>query len=387
MFVPLSSPDITGKEIEAVTKLMASGVLSIGPAVVEFEKIVADYAGLKYAVAVNSGTSALHLIVKSIGLSRGQVMLTSPFTFVSSSNVAIYEGAFPVFADIDEATYNVSPETLEEALENYSARGLKTYKLELQSFTPELFMGVDIFGHPMEWDGIEGVCNKFGITLIEDSCEALGSSYMGRKAGSFGLAGAFAFYPNKQITTGEGGIIVTDDSEIAELSKSMRNQGRGVSGNWLEHVRLGYNYRLDELSSALGVEQMSRLDEILTKRERVAKRYGELLKKIDGLKIPSIADYVTSMGWFVYVVRLDSSIDREKFMNFLKENGVQCRDYFRPVHLQPFYMSEYGYTEGMYPVTERVARQTVAIPFFSNLTFSEQEYVASTIERAIERLG
>jgi dTDP-4-amino-4,6-dideoxygalactose transaminase len=387
LFVPLSRPDITGQEIEAVIDIMKSGILSIGPKVNEFEETIADYVGLKHAVAVNSGTSALHLIVRSLGLEQGQTMLTSSFTFVSSANVAIYEGAIPVFADIEESSLNISPQTLEEALERYAKKGLETDCMNLPPFQPDLFMGVDIFGHPMDWDEIERICERNGLPVIEDSCEALGTVYKDRKAGSFGLAGAFAFYPNKQITTGEGGVIVTNDASIAQMCRSMRNQGRGISENWLEHVRLGYNYRLDELSSAMGLEQMRRIDEILSKRDSAAKRYSELLSRIDGVTVPAIADYVTSLGWFVYVIRLEDSIDRDGFMDYLRDNGVQCRDYFRPVHLQPFYIKQYGYKEGMLPVTERVSRQTVAIPFFSNLSQEEQEYVAETITRAVERSG
>jgi dTDP-4-amino-4,6-dideoxygalactose transaminase len=384
MFIPLSKPDVTEKEITAVTDLMSSGILSIGPKVAEFEERFAEYIGVEHAVAVNSGTSALHLIVRSLDLKQGQTVITSSFTFVSSANVAIYEGAVPVFADIDEATYNISPETLEDALGYYSKNGLNTGQIKLRPFIPDVFMAVDIFGHPLEWDGIEGVCNRHGVKIIEDSCEALGSSFMGRRTGTFGLAGAFAFYPNKQITTGEGGIIVTDDSKIAELSKSMRNQGRGTSENWLEHVRLGYNYRMDEMSAALGIEQLKRIDEILAKRQRVADRYKKLLSKIDGVETPFVADYATSIGWFVYVIRLDEKIKRDNFMRHLIDNGVQCRDYFRPIHLQPFYMTKFGFKNGMFPVTEELARRTVAIPFFNNLSEEEQQFVAHTIEKALE---
>ncbi|CCU84451.1 Glutamine--scyllo-inositol transaminase [Mesotoga infera] len=387
MFVPLSRPDITEREISAVTELMTGGILSIGPKVTEFERIFAEYVGVEYAVAVNSGTSALHLVIRSLDLKRGQTVITSPFTFVSSANVALYEGAIPIFADIEESTLNVSPETLEEALANYSRDGLDTGAIKLDPFVPDIFMAVDIFGHPLEWDRIEGICNKHGIKIVEDSCEALGSSFMGRKTGTFGLAGTFAFYPNKQITTGEGGMIVTDDSNIAELSKSMRNQGRGVSENWLEHVRLGYNYRMDEMSAALGVEQMKRIDEILEKRQRVADRYERLLSNISGIETPFVANYATSIGWFVYVIKLDEKIDRKSFMNYLTENGVQCRDYFRPIHLQPFYMQDFGYREGMFPVTERLAKRTVAIPFFNNLSEEEMQFVSYTIEKAVEFAG
>lgn len=387
MFVPLSRPDITEREIGAVVEVMKSGILSIGKKIEQFEHLVAEYAGLRFGVAVNSGTSALHLIVRAMEIGKGDFMITSPFTFVSSANVALYENAIPVFADIDEKTYNITPETLEEALKRYEKTGLKTEKLEFTSFKPSAFMAIDIFGHPLEWEGIRNVCEKFGIKIIEDSCEALGSAYKNIKTGSFGTAGTFAFYPNKQITTGEGGIIVTDDEKIASLARSMRNQGRGEAGTWLEHVRLGYNYRMDELSAAIGTEQMLRLDEILNSRNDAAKRYGELFKKIPEIETPYVADYVTSMGWFVYVIKLPEYSDRARVMDFLKEKGVQSREYFKPLHIQPYYMESMGYKDGMFPVTEKVAGRTLAIPFFSHISQEQQEYVVDTIKVALEEVG
>ncbi|MFW6119619.1 MAG: DegT/DnrJ/EryC1/StrS family aminotransferase [Petrotogales bacterium] len=387
MFVPLASPDITDREIETVNEVLKSGILSIGEHTKKFEEKIAEFAGLSYAVAVNSGTSALHLIIKAISMTSGDIMITSPFTFISSANVALFEHALPVFADIDEKTLNVTPETLDHALKVYEKRGMKTEKLSLPVFTPGYFMAVDIFGHPLDWDGITDVCKKHKIKIIEDSCEALGSEYKGKKVGSFGEAGSFAFYPNKQITTGEGGIIVTDNETIAKNTKSMRNQGRGVEENWLEHVRLGYNYRIDELSAAIGVVQMERFDDLFNKRTKVADRYNSLFENVEGVQTPYIADYVTKMSWFVYVIRLDETINREKIMTYLNNKGVQCRDYFRPIHLQPFYKEQFGYTEGMFPVTEKVSKQTLAIPFHNNLTGEEQNYVAETIKEAIDLTG
>jgi len=248
-------------------------------------------------------------------------------------------------------------------------------------------MAVDIFGHPLDWDGITVVCEKHKIKIIEDSCEALGSEYKDKKVGSFGKAGSFAFYPNKQITTGEGGIIVTDNETIAKVVKSMRNQGRGVEENWLEHVRLGYNYRIDELSAAIGFVQMDRFDELFYKRSKVADRYNSLFENVEGVQSPYIADYVTKMSWFVYVIRFDEKIDRDKVMEYLNNHGIQCRDYFKPIHLQPFYKKQFGYSEGMFPVTEKVSKQTLAIPFHNNLTEEEQSYVVETLKEAIERVG
>ncbi|MEA2066903.1 MAG: DegT/DnrJ/EryC1/StrS family aminotransferase [Thermotogota bacterium] len=387
MFVPLASPDITEKEIETVNKVLQSGMLSIGEYTKKFEEKIAKYSGLSYAVAVNSGTSALHLIARALNMTSGDIMITSSFTFISSANVALFEHALPVFADIDEKTLNITPETLDHALKVYEKRGMKTEKLSLPVFTPGYFMAVDIFGHPLDWNGITNICENHKIKIIEDSCEALGSEYKGNKVGSFGEAGSFAFYPNKQITTGEGGIIVTDNETIAKNTKSMRNQGRGVEENWLEHVRLGYNYRIDELSAAIGSVQMDRFDELFNRRSEVANRYNSLFENVEGVQTPYIADYVTKMSWFVYVIRFDETLDRDKIMEYLNNHGVQCRDYFKPIHLQPFYKKQFGYTEGMFPVTEKVSKQTLAIPFHNNLTVVEQNYVAETLKEAIERVG
>lgn len=387
MFIPLARPDISQKEIDAVIEVMESGILSIGRKVVEFEKLIASYSERAYGIAVNSGTSALHLTLKALGIKPGDFVITSPFTFISSANVALFEGAVPVFADIDEKTFNISPETLKEALKKYHRKGFKTSAVEYPPFKPRFFVAVDIFGHPLDWDGINEVAAEWRIQIVEDSCEALGSEYKERRLGSFGVAGTFAFYPNKQITTGEGGIVVTDDPEIARLVKSMRNQGRGENETWLEHVRIGYNFRLDEVSAAIGVEQMKRIEEILEKREMVAKRYNELFKNIDGIETPFVDDYVSRMSWFVYVVKLAPEIDRDKVKEYLQKSGVQCREYFKPVHLQPFYRKQFGYEPGIFEVTERVSRRTLAIPFFNSLTFEEQEYVVETMKKAIEFAG
>ncbi|MGC9383823.1 MAG: DegT/DnrJ/EryC1/StrS family aminotransferase [Kosmotogaceae bacterium] len=387
MFVPLASPDITEKEIESVNRVLKSGILSIGEYTKKFEEKIAEFSGLSYAVAVNSGTSALHLIARALNMTSGDIMITSPFTFISSANVALFEHALPVFADIDEKTLNITPETLDHALKVYEKRGMKTEKLSLPVFTPGYFMAVDIFGHPLDWESIIDICKKHKIKIIEDSCEALGSEYKGKPLGSFGKAGSFAFYPNKQITTGEGGIIVTDNETIAKVVKSMRNQGRGVEENWLEHVRLGYNYRIDELSAAIGFVQMDRFDELFYKRSKVANRYNSLFENVEGVQTPYIADYVTKMSWFVYVIRFDEKIDRDKVMEYLNNHGIQCRDYFKPIHLQPFYKKQFGYSEGMFPVTEKVSKQTLAIPFYNNLTEEKQSYVVETLKEAIERVG
>jgi perosamine synthetase len=375
MKVPLSSPDIVEKDIEAVVGVMKTRFLSIGPKVVEFEKRMRNYVGAEYAVAVNSGTSALHLIIRSMGIGEGDVVITTPFSFIASSNCILFERGKPLFVDIKEDTLNLDADKVEEKLESLSGEELAKVKALLV---------VDTFGQPADWDRFTEIAGRYNLLLIDDSAEALGSEYKGRKCGSFGEAGVFAFFPNKQISTGEGGILVTDDAELARLARSMRSQGRGESGEWLDHERLGYNYRMDELSAALGCSQMERIEEILEKRAKVAGRYGEKLKEVEEVEVPYIAPYISRMSWFVYVVRLHGEINRDKVINNLNEEGVQCKPYFTPIHLQPFYRKLFGYKEGDFPVTEDVAGRTIALPFFNNLKEEQIDYVVEKLKEGIK---
>jgi len=374
--VPLSSPDIGEEEVRAVEQVLRSSILSIGPKVQEFEKLVSEYSGLRYCVAVNSGTSALMLIMKAAGVTVGDRYLTTPFSFVTSSNILLYEGAEPVFVDIDPLTFNMDVRQLEQR-----------YAEDPAKETIKGIVGVDVFAQPLDWDPILDFTQKTGLKVIEDSCEALGSSYKGKNCGSFGSAGAFAFYPNKQMTTGEGGVVVTDDEEIYQLCRSMRNQGRGVAENWLEHVRLGYNFRMDELNAALGIEQVKKLDHFIVKRNAVAERYAMLFSGVSGVRTPVVETYTTRISWFVYVVMLDEGIDRDGIIGYLQERGIQSRNYFAPIHLQPFYKERFGYREGMLPITENVTKRTLAIPFYNNLTIEDQEYVVHTLKEGIERFS
>ena len=373
--VPLSSPDIIEKDIEAVVGVMKTRFLSIGPKVVEFEKRMGSFAGTKYAVAVNSGTSALHLIIRGMGVGEGDVVVTTPFSFIASSNCILFERGRPLFVDIKEDTLNLDADKVEEKLESLSREELEKIKALLV---------VDAFGQPADWDRFKEIGKKYNLKLIDDSAEALGAEYKGRKCGSFGEAGVFAFYPNKQITTGEGGVLVTDDAELARLARSMRNQGRGENGEWLDHERLGYNFRMDELSAALGCSQMERIEEILEKRAKVAGMYGEKLEEVEEVEIPFIADYVSRMSWFVYVARLDKGIDRNGVIKYLNEEGVQCKPYFTPIHLQPFYRKMFGYKEGDFPITEDVTGRTIALPFFNNLKEEQIDYVVEKLKEGIE---
>lgn len=375
MKVPLSSPDIIEKDIEVVVGVMKTRFLSIGPKVVEFEKRMGSFAGTKYTVAMNSGTSALHLIIRGMGIGKGDVVITTPFSFIASSNCILFERGRPLFVDIKEDTLNLDADKVEEKLGNMSKEELDKVKVMIV---------VDAFGQPADWDRFKEIGKKYNLKLIEDSAEALGSKYKGRKCGSFGEAGVFAFYPNKQITTGEGGILVTDDAELARLARSMRNQGRGESGEWLDHERLGYNYRMDELSAALGCSQMERIEEILGKRAEVAGMYGEKLAEVEEVKVPFIAPYVSKMSWFVYVIRLERGIDRNKVIKYLNKEGVQCKPYFTPIHLQPFYRKMFGYKEGDFPVTEDVTGRTIALPFFNNLKEEQIDYVVEKLKEGIK---
>ena len=376
--VPLSSPDIVEKDIEAVVGVMKTRFLSIGPKVVEFEKRMGSFAGTRYAVAVNSGTSALHLIIRGMGIGEGDVVITTPFSFIASSNCILFERGRPLFVDIEEETLNLDADKVEEKLESMSRKEMAKVKALLV---------VDAFGQPADWDRFKEIGKKYNLRLIEDSAEALGAEYKGKRAGSLGEVGVFAFYPNKQITTGEGGILVTDDEEMARVARSMRSQGREENGEWLDHERLGYNYRMDEMSAALGCSQMERIEEILDKRAKVAGMYGERLAEVEEVEVPFIADYVSRMSWFVYVVRLERGIDRNKVVKYLNEEGVQCKPYFTPIHLQPFYRKMFGYKEGDFPITEDVTGRTIALPFFNNLKEEQIDYVVEKLKEGIVKNG
>ena len=387
MMIPLSKPDINEEDVRVVVEVLKSGRLSMGPYTERFEKAISEYMNAKHGVAVSSGTAGLHLVLKAMGVERGDYMIVPSFTFVASANVALYEGVIPLFVDVEEETLNVSKDSLEDLLIRIKKGKVKVLDEVVDPNKVKYFMGVDIFGHPLDWDEILEVTNEWGLEVLEDSCEALGAEYKGKRVGKFGLAGVFAFYPNKQITTGEGGVVVTDDESIAKLVRSMRNQGRGEENEWLLHVRLGYNYRIDEMSAALGYSQMLRIDEILEKRKKVAENYNELLKDYEWVKTPSVKEYVTRMSWFVYVIRLSPDVNRDKVMRYMEEKGVQVRNYFQPLHLQPFYRRTFGYDEGMLPITERESRKTLALPFYNDLSLDEQKVVVETLREAVERVG
>lgn len=363
--VPLSAPWITQEDIDAVLAVLQTSTLSIGPKVKAFEEAVAARVGVKHALAVNSGTSGLHLCLEALGIGPGDEVITTPFSFVASANCIIFTGATPVFVDIDPRTLAIDPTKIEAAITERT----------------KAIIPVDVFGQPCPIEEIHAIAKKHGIAVVQDSCEAIGAVRNGKEVGgpAYCDAAVFAFYPNKQMTTGEGGIIVTDNDELARAMDSMRNQGRDDAGTWMNHVRVGYNYRMDEMSAALGLSQVGRLDSILEHRDNVAKMYSERLADIPGVTIPEVLPETSMMSWFVYVIQLDEGIDKSEIIAKLEERGVPSRPYFSPIHLQPIYRELYGYKGGEFPVTEAVAKRTLAIPFYSLMPEGEVEYVCEQI--------
>jgi dTDP-4-amino-4,6-dideoxygalactose transaminase len=371
--VPMSSADITEDDVRAVVAVLRSGRLSLGPAQERFERLVAEYVGADHAVAVSSGTAALHLLVKALGIEPGDEVLVPSFTFAASVNCILYEGATPVFVDVEPDTRNLDPADLEAKITRRT----------------RAILAVDAFGHPAEWDEIERIARKHDLAVIDDACEALGAHYRGRRVGTFGNAATFAFYANKQITTGEGGMIVTRDAAVAKACRSLRNQGRGRMGSWLDFERLGYNYRMDEMSAALGASQMGRVDALLRRRRTAAGVYSRLLEEFDWLAPPQVADHVV-VSWFVYAVRLAADVDRELLIARLAEQGIPTRAYFSPVHLQPYIRdmlagrklgAKWDWSPGSLPVTEELSKRMLALPFHSNLT----EVDVRSVVRALAR--
>ncbi len=350
--------------------------LSLGPQLLEFEQKIAEYAGCQYAVGVNSGTSALHLIVRALGIGEGDEVITTPFSFVASANCILLERARPVFVDIDPVSLNIDVDRIEAAITPHT----------------KAILAVDVFGCPADWNRLQEIAHNHGLVLIEDSCEALGARYRladgtWAMAGALGEAGCFAFYPNKQITTGEGGIIVTDREDLASLCRSMRNQGRDDAAGWLQHTRLGFNYRLSDINCALGISQMTRIGEILAARRRVAQWYDEALADLPEVVTPQEPSDV-QISWFVYVVRLSEVYTRESrdaILADLRRQGIGCADYFTPIHLQPYMREMFGFREGDFPITESVSARTVALPFYNGLNQDQIGDVVTALRETLAR--
>jgi perosamine synthetase len=365
--VSLSGPYLGTREEELVLDVLRSGRLSLGPAIDRFEALFAAAVGAPYAAAVSSGTAGLHLLCRLAGLRPGDEAITSPYSFVASANCAIYEGATPVFADVDPRTLNLDPAAVEAAVTERT----------------RAVIAVDIYGYPCELEPLRDLCDRYGLVLVQDSCEALGALYRGEPVGSHGPSAVFAFYPNKQLTTGEGGMVTTHSEEEWRLLKSLRNQGRADGGGWLEHARLGFNYRIDDIRAALGIGQLEKLDAILELRRAAAARYGELLRGLDGLEVPLADDADHVRSWFVYVVTLDRGVDRERVIAELERQGIASSRYLPSIHLQAYMRERYGFREGLCPVSEDLSQRTLALPFFTALEAEDQERVAEALAAAV----
>ena len=388
--VPMSSPDLTDAERQAVLEVVGTPNLSMGPKVAAFEQIVARHVGVQHAVAVNSGTSGLHVCVRALGIGDGDWVITTPFSFVASANVLLYERAVPVFVDVEPQTGNIDTDLVAEAAAGLTKGGRATERWLPRRGVPQGgslkgLLPVDVFGQPADFDPLKRTAQKHGLPILEDSCEALGAEYKGLQAGCLGDAGVFGFYPNKQVTTGEGGLIVTDRTDVADMARALRNQGRAPGDTWLEHTYLGYNYRLDEMSAALGLVQMQRFDELLSKRERVAEWYAEGLARLPQVETLPLAATTTRVSWFVYVIRLAPNVDRTALIHELDQQGIPARPYFAPIHLQKFFVDQFGFQPGDFPVTEDLGRRSLALPFSGVMTQDQVGLVCDRLVAALAR--
>jgi perosamine synthetase len=363
--IPLSQPDITESDIDAVVGVLRGSQLSLGPKLTEFEDRFAAYIGVPQAVALSSGTAGLHLGLRALGIDEGDEVILPSFTFIAVANAVLHLRATPVFADIDPVSLDLTADSIARVITP------KTRAIVL----------VHTFGYPAELDPILALAREHNLRIIEDACEAIGAEYRGQKVGGFGDLGVFSFYPNKVITTGEGGVVVTRDPLLARTIRALRNQGRLDGDGWLAHSLLGYNYRLPDINCALGIAQLERIDSILGRREAVARRYREILKVYSDITLPEMAVIGGRISWFVFVIRFSKRFGpdyRDRVMEALTEEGIGCRPYFPPIHMQPLY-SKYRSTDHQLPVTEDIACRTLALPFFNKLKDDEIEHVCRVL--------
>jgi perosamine synthetase len=363
--IPLAQPVLGAEEARRVLSVLRSGRLSLGPVLPEFEQAFARRVGAPFASAVSSGTAGLHLALRAVGVTDGDEVITTPFSFVASANVVLYERARPVFADIDPVTLNLSVDTAAAAVTSRTTA----------------LLPVHVFGYPADVIGFE----RLGLPIVEDACEALGAVFEdGTPVGSGRNPAVFALYGNKQITTGEGGMVTTVDAAVKERVDSERNQGRAPNMDWLDHDRLGFNYRLSDIACALGVAQLGRLEGLLAARARVAARYAEALGSIEGLSLPCPDMDGRRRGWFVYVVQLPRGVGRDEVVRALGAHGVASKPYFPAIHLMTFYRERFGHRKGEFPVCEDVAARSIALPFFPEMTDAQVEQVALALCQALD---
>ncbi|MGH9740432.1 MAG: DegT/DnrJ/EryC1/StrS family aminotransferase [Candidatus Acidiferrales bacterium] len=386
MNIPLSSPDVGKREIEYVSEVIRSKQLSLGPWLTRFEERFAEYAGMRYAVAASSGTAALHMCVRATGIGPGDEVITTPFSFVASTNCMLYEGATPVLLDIDRETYNLDPANIRAFLEQCCSRNKDGRVLNLKSGqTVKAILPVHVFGLPCEMDAIEQIASEYGLIVLEDACEAIGAIYRGRRAGTFGDAAVFAFYPNKQITSAEGGMVVTNDASIAARCRSLRNQGRDEDGRWLTHVQLGFNYRLSDVHCALGLAQLERIEELLAARESVATEYSRTLDGINAIRLPGEVKHA-ERSWFVYVIEAagaPGSATRDRIRNRLQQWGIATQAYFPAIHRQPYFAQYRSEIPMPLPNAESASDNCLAIPFSGQLTKQEIGIVCKELVEVI----
>jgi perosamine synthetase len=368
--IPLARPVVGAREEELVLEALRSGRLALGPRLAEFESAFGARLGAEHVSAVSSGTAALHLAIRAAGIQPGDDVVTTPFSFVASANCLLYEGANPIFCDIDPRTLNISPEAASDAVTE-GTTGI---------------LPVHVFGYPADMDGLELLARDCGLWIVEDACEAVGATHAdGTPVGTRGNLSVFGFYPNKQLTTGEGGAVVAPSAAAKERIDSERNQGRAPDMGWLDHDRLGFNYRLDDLSCALGLAQLEHLDDMLVGRTRVAALYGEALAGVEGLALPCPDEDGERRGWFVYVVQLPQDVGRDGAVGAMRERGVDTKPYLPAIHLLSFYRERFGHREGEFPVCEEVAARSLALPFYPELTDGEVERVAEALLAVIGR--
>ncbi len=386
MKIPLSQPDISEREIQLVTEVLRSGRLSLGPKVAEFEQAFAEFVGTRYAVATNSGTSALHLAVRALGIGEGDDVLTTSFSFVASTNCLLYEKATPVFVDVEPETMNIDPDEIRRAIvEDYRWDRLQSRHVQKRTgHILKAILPVHVFGQPCAMGPIVEIAREFDLMILEDACEALGAEYRGQPVGTFGDASVFAFYPNKQMTTAEGGMIVTDNPQVAMECRSARNQGRDEGSEWLRHVRLGFNYRLSDLHCALGLAQLERIQELLGERARVAALYSRHLAQTPGVILP-VASARDNRSWFAYVIQIagaEPKHRRDSIMNYLRGREIACQAYFPPIHQQPYFAEFVAGQMRDLTHTDDAADRCIALPLFSRMTESMVLEVCDAVRHA-----